>query len=302
MPELTVAMPAYNRARYIKDAIASVLRQRGVDFEFIIVDDGSDDSTADVVRSFNDPRIRLLCNDRRRGIGYCHNVIIRESRAPFIAHVDSDDLVRKADAFAKLLRQIRSSERIGQVHCYHFLIDADGRFTRESFRRTRRSLLAYKKPGMDYRRLLLVYGTVNNHLRMYRKAVFADVGLFNENLRYGEDYEMALRLIDKYEISLVPEFLYALRKHGSNTSDIRFPGLKFWWQRASFAHRLVKTGQIRFPRQKRYEKNRLMLVGLLYICGVSRLINRLRSVFSQRHRKNERCSWQTRLSSSKRVH
>jgi glycosyltransferase involved in cell wall biosynthesis len=282
MPELTVAMPAYNTARYIKEAIASVLRQQEVDFELIVVDDGSEDSTTELVRTFDDRRLRLLRNDRRRGIGFCHNVIIRESRAPFIAHVDSDDVVCKAGAFAKLLRKIRSSERIGQVHCYHFPIDAEGRVTRHAFREASKRLRDFKKPNLDYRRHLLVHGTVNNHLRMYRKSVFEHIGMFNEEISYGVDYEMALRLVDKYDIALVPEFLYAVRKHGRNTSELRFRRIRFWWQRFSFCNRLLKTGEICFPREKQYSKNRLMLVGLLYVFRVPRLISGLRSCLPPR--------------------
>jgi glycosyltransferase involved in cell wall biosynthesis len=93
MPELTVSMPAYNTAPFVGAAIKSVLDQEGVDFELIVVDDGSTDSTSDVVRSFHDARVRLIQNKQRMGIGYCHNLVIRESSSPFIAHVDSDDLV-----------------------------------------------------------------------------------------------------------------------------------------------------------------------------------------------------------------
>jgi glycosyltransferase involved in cell wall biosynthesis len=281
MPELTVAMPAHNTAAYIGDAIASVLRQREVDFELIVVDDGSDDATPELVRRFDDPRLRLLRNDRRRGIGFCHNLIIRQSQAPFIVHVDSDDVVWKTDAFAKLLQKIRSSERIGQVHCYHFQIDAKGRITQDAFRAARKRLVAFKTPNLDYRRNLLVHGSVNNHLRMYRKAVFENVGLFNDQIACGVDYDMALRIVDKYEIALVPEFLYALRKHARNTSDLRhFRGLRFWWQRLSFCNRLLKNGEIRFPRERRYKKSRLMLVGLLYVLRLPRLVSFLRSRLS----------------------
>jgi len=281
MPELTVAMPAYNTAAYIQDAIASVLRQEEVDFELIVVDDGSDDTTVEVVQRFDDSRLQLFRNDRRRGIGFCHNLIIRHSRASFIAHVDSDDLVCKADAFAKLLRKIRSSERIGQVHCYHFQIDAKGRIARVAFRAARRRLVAVKKPNLDYRRHLLVHGSVNNHLRMYRKQVFEKVGRFNDQIPYGVDYDMALRVVDKYEIALVPEFLYAVRKHAGNTSELRhFRRLTHWWQRLSFCNRLVRSGEIRFPLERRYNKNRLMLFGLLYVLRLPRFVSALRSRLS----------------------
>jgi len=76
MPELTVAMPAYNTGRYIGEAIESVLRQEGVDFELVVVDDGSADDTVRVVRGFPSPRIRLIENGARRGIAHCHNVVL----------------------------------------------------------------------------------------------------------------------------------------------------------------------------------------------------------------------------------
>ena len=64
MAELTVSMPAYNSGKYIKEAIESVLRQDSIDFELIIVDDGSQDNTAEVVLSFKDPRIKLIRNKK----------------------------------------------------------------------------------------------------------------------------------------------------------------------------------------------------------------------------------------------
>ena len=80
MPELTVSMPAYNTGKYIGQAIASVLRQQGIDFELVVVDDSSTDNTVDVVRSFRDPRVRLIENSERMGIGYCHNLVVKMSK------------------------------------------------------------------------------------------------------------------------------------------------------------------------------------------------------------------------------
>lgn len=285
MPELTVAMPAYNTADYIGKAIGSVLRQEGVDFELVVVDDGSDDNTVEVVQRFRDPRLRLIRNNRRRGIGYCHNLIIKQSRAPFIVHVDSDDIVCRADAFAGLLRKIRSSESIGQVHCHHFQVDANGNITRDAFRTARKRMLADRKPPLDYRRQLLVFGTVINSLRTYRKTVFEHVGLFNEKMINAVDYEMGLRIIDKYSIALVPEFLYAVRKHARNTSAShlgRFRTFKAWWQRHCICNRLLKSGEITFPKQKPYNKNWLMFLGLLFVLRLPQCVSFLRIHLSPR--------------------
>src|SRR5512147_63035 len=93
VPEVTVAMPARNAARFVAAAIDSVLRQEGIELELIVVDDCSVDNTAEVVASIRDRRVRLLRNPQRRGIGACHNLVLRHSRAPYIAHVDADDLI-----------------------------------------------------------------------------------------------------------------------------------------------------------------------------------------------------------------
>jgi len=117
MPELTVAMPAYNTGRYIGEAIESVLRQEGVDFELVVVDDGSADDTVRVVRGFPSPRIRLIENGARRGIAHCHNVVLERSTAPFLAHVDSDDLILPG-----ALPYVLTGLRLGLARAWRVLI------------------------------------------------------------------------------------------------------------------------------------------------------------------------------------
>jgi len=252
MPELTVSMPAYNSSKFIDEAIESVLRQEGVDFELIVVDDGSEDNTVELVRSFKDPRIRLITNKKNMGIAYCHNVVIDESKSPFITHVDSDDLVLPG-AFQKMMDMIKSSPNLGQVHCNYYVIDENGRRIKDSSR----------KPDMDYKRELLVRGGVMNHLRTYRKELFDVAGKFDENLKYSIDTEMALRIIDKYDIKLVTESLYCRRLHKGNASQsLRFKELRFWFQRLLFSRRLLESKKILFPREKQYKLSRLMILGL----------------------------------------
>lgn len=267
MAEITVSMPAFNTAKYIRTAIESVLQQTGIDFELIVVDDASQDDTAKIVRSFEDPRVKLFTNATNKGISYCHNLVIQHSTSPFIAHVDSDDLILP-DALQRMVRELKSDRNIGQVHCYFFDIDENGRATRESIRQRRESFVRNRPPDMDYKRELLVRGTIMNHLRTYRREVFAEVGYFNENLRYGEDYEMALRITDKYQIKLVPEFLYYRRVHESNTTNrLGFNSWGFFFQRLRICRQLSNAEKLQFLKEDKYNLNRLMLTGF---CGTLR--------------------------------
>src|SRR5215212_3810304 len=91
LPRIAVIMPAYNRAGLIGRAIDSVLAQDFDDFELIVVDDGSADDTVEVVRRYDDPRVRLVELGRNQGSNAARNAGIRSASAPLIAFLDSDD-------------------------------------------------------------------------------------------------------------------------------------------------------------------------------------------------------------------
>lgn len=90
-PTVSVVMPVYNVARYVEDAIASVLAQTWLDFELIIVDDGSTDDSLEHCRRFDDHRIRIV-QQENRGLAGARNSGIRHARGRYIAFLDSDDL------------------------------------------------------------------------------------------------------------------------------------------------------------------------------------------------------------------
>jgi len=91
LPQISVILPAYNRADCIGRAIDSVLAQRLADFELIVVDDGSSDGTLDIVRAYDDPRLRILALGRNCGGNAARNAGIRAASAPLVAFLDSDD-------------------------------------------------------------------------------------------------------------------------------------------------------------------------------------------------------------------
>jgi glycosyltransferase involved in cell wall biosynthesis len=90
-PKVTVLMPAYNAGKYIGEAITSVLQQSFTDFELLIINDGSTDDTAKVIRSFNDPRI-ILFSQENKGVAAALNFGLSHARAPYIARFDADDI------------------------------------------------------------------------------------------------------------------------------------------------------------------------------------------------------------------
>ena len=89
---VSVVMPAYNVEKYVEEAVHSILAQTFCDFEFIIVDDGSTDRTHDILRSFSDPRIRLIFNEKNEGNYPARNRGCRLARGKYIAVMDADDV------------------------------------------------------------------------------------------------------------------------------------------------------------------------------------------------------------------
>ena len=97
---VSVIIPTYNRAHLVGRAIRSVLNQTYQDFEIIVVDDCSTDNTEEIVKGFNDHRIRYMRHDRNRGGSAARNTGIKASQGKYIAFLDSDDerLLKKAES------------------------------------------------------------------------------------------------------------------------------------------------------------------------------------------------------------
>lgn len=269
MALVTVAIPARNAAAFIAQTIASIQQQTDIDWELILVDDASGDGTGDIVRAIDDSRIHVLTNTIRRGVSFCHNRIIAASSAPFVAHVDADDYILPG-ALRKLVCALQENPRSGLAHCQFYDIDWEGHVLRDVLRR-RTQAYQQRASGFDYRRALIVHGTVTSGLRTYPRRVLDAVGKFNETMVYGEDLEMAVRIVDKYEIAFVPEYLYARRLHTQNTTEsLSMKPFRFLWRRYQMYRALERSNQVTYFKQEPYLLNRLLWTALSETLAVPR--------------------------------
>ena len=124
-PKVSVIIPTYNRAHLVGRAIRSVLNQTYQDFEIIVVDDGSTDNTEEVVKSFNDPRIRYIRHEENKGAAAARNTGIKAAKGKFIAFQDSDDewlpkkLEKQMEAFDN------ASPKVGVVYTGFWSIEGN---------------------------------------------------------------------------------------------------------------------------------------------------------------------------------
>ncbi len=112
MPKISVIMPVYNAEKYLREAIDSILSQTYEDFEFIIIDDGSKDSSPDIVRSYTDKRIKFYINEHNMGVAATLNRGLDLAEGEYIARMDSDD-ISLPTRFEKQIQYMESHPNIG---------------------------------------------------------------------------------------------------------------------------------------------------------------------------------------------
>lgn len=247
VPDVTVSMPAYNHGRFIRQALESVLSQEGIDLEVVVVDDASTDDTAAAVGAIDDPRVRLVRHAVNRGPAACHNVVLALAAAPVVAHVDADDVLLPG-ALRRLVDAVTADPQVAMAHCHFVDIDAHGRLHRRALRQRVAAFEANRRPPIDYRTRLPTSAGIINHLRTYRADVLRELGGFDERLRHGIDYDMALRLLERHEIALVPEYLYCWRRHAGNTTA-RLSRLRLWRLKLGIRRRAVREGKVTYCRR-----------------------------------------------------
>lgn len=269
-------MPARNAARHVQDALQSVLREQAVEIQVVVVDDASTDDTAERVTTLADSRIRLLRTAVRRGIGWCHNQALRHSTAPFVAHVDADDLVVPG-ALPRMVAALRAAPRAGQAYCDFVVTASDGQVTEELSEKWRRFFERARKPPIDHRRQLLTYGMTVNHLRTYRREALDDIGGFDEELPWAVDYDAALRLAERWEFVHVAAPLYIKRVLADGASEsVRLKGGRFWAMRWRLARRALRRNGGRLMGLSSPHVHALLLVGLLDATGAPDAVRQLR--------------------------
>lgn len=215
-PRLSIVIPAYNVASYVGDAIASALAQTIRDIEVIVINDGSTDGTAGVVKGFSDPRLRLV-SQPNRGLSAARNAGIANAQGAFIGFLDGDDRWYPEKAEMQLAA-MESDPSIGITFCHSAYIDEAGAET------GRILLTGPKRPRL--RDLVLRNALSNGSTPIIRTEHFSQAGNFDTDLLSCEDWEMWVRLLRETpcQALLVPEVLTAYR---INTQSLSFNFEKF---------------------------------------------------------------------------
>ncbi|MCY4063744.1 MAG: glycosyltransferase family 2 protein [Chloroflexi bacterium] len=212
-PTVSVLLAVYNDERYLPEAIESILAQTYADFELIVVDDGSEDGTAEVIREFagRDERIRSFQLKENRGQSSALNLGLAEARGAYIAKMDSDDisLPRRLEIQVDYLQ---SNPEIGVVGAQRKQVDENLKPLRDINFPLRHAHIIIN--------LFLSGWSIGGAEAVFRREVLAGLGGFNSKVLLG-DMDLYCRMVERTRFANVPERLYWARRHQSNLTAFR---------------------------------------------------------------------------------
>jgi glycosyltransferase involved in cell wall biosynthesis len=200
---VTAVIPVYNREEYVGTAIDSILRQTWRNFELLVLDDGSTDRSAEVVRSYSDPRIRLECNLTNEGIPRTRNKAVGLARGEYLAFLDSDDWACP-ERLAKQAVFLDRHPDYAAVGAWSEWMDAAGR----SLRRFQRRPLSPE----DIAAQQLFSAGIINSTSMARTAILREYE-YREEYPLCEDFDLWTRIAAKHKLGNVPQVLVRCRMH-----------------------------------------------------------------------------------------
>lgn len=204
-PLISVVMSAYNAQDSVEKSVESILKQTLCDFEFIVIDDASKDGTEKILRSFNDPRIQICCNEKNLGLTRSLNKGIALSRGVWIARQDADDvsLPERLQMQVGLVEEHPDIVLVGansiDIDCKGNGLGEWGQYNNQEIGR----ILYYKNP-------------FPHSTAFFKKSIFEQVGKYDENFRTSQDFELWMRMAKAGRVSMINQPLL-IRKVGGNS-------------------------------------------------------------------------------------
>lgn len=210
-PIVTVLTTVYNGLPYLREAIESTLNQTFTDFEYLIIDDASTDESVECIKSYTDPRIRLLRNEKNLGTSGSINRGLSVIETPYVVRLDQDD-VSLPNRIEEQIDFLEKHPDVSIVCSWEHTIDSYGR----KMRTWKRNLRNY---GDFIGPVLLGLCPIWHPSIAFRKEAMVNAGGFNAEYARAEDFEVTTRLaLKRLNAAVVPRFHLLQRQHNRRQS------------------------------------------------------------------------------------
>ncbi len=217
-PRVTVLMPAFNRQGFVGEAIQSVIGQDFADFELLTVDDGSTDDTPELLRAWarRDPRIVVITSPSNQGIPAALNLGLDHARGPYVARLDSDDIMMP-DRLAAQAHVLDSQPEVVLVSCAYETMDSVGNHL---------GTWRGDEPHEVVTFLLNFYNIVGGGGQvMFRRSEVLAEGGYARQYPSSEDYDLWVRLLRRGRILTLPLIGMKQRAHDAR-SAVQYAAVK----------------------------------------------------------------------------
>ncbi len=211
MPALiSIAVPIYNTARFLPAALESLLAQDYPHWEGLLWDDGSSDGSDRIAADHagRDPRFRLLGNGRNNGVGGALAHALEAAHGEYLGELDSDDLL-EPDALSSMLAFMQPRPQLGMAYSQYCEMSEDGVVLGPGGR--------FRTPYSAHQ---LLVELMTFHFRLFRTEAYRAVGGFDVDpaTTHSSDYDLCLRMSERYPIEHLPKSLYRYRIHRDSMS------------------------------------------------------------------------------------
>ncbi|MEH2297126.1 glycosyltransferase [Nostoc sp.] len=213
MTSISVIIPSYNSEKTIKTTIESVLSQSFSDLELIIINDGSTDSTLEIISNFQDSRIKIFSFENSGG-NISRNRGLKHAAGKFVSFLDADD-IWTADKLARQLQALQENLGVMVAYSWTDYIDENGEFLLSGMHIT--------VNGDVYEKLLVSNFLENGSNALIQRVAIIELGGFDESLNAGQDWDMWLRLACKFDFVCVPsvQILYRISPNSLSSNLAR---------------------------------------------------------------------------------
>jgi glycosyltransferase involved in cell wall biosynthesis len=201
-PLVSIVTPSYNQGRFIEETIESVLSQDYPNLEYIVIDGGSTDETLAILRRY-EGRLTWI-TEPDGGQSEAINKGFRRARGEIVAWLNSDDTYL-AGAVSKAVAYLHAHPEVAMVYGEGYLMDEAGRVT---------SRFPATEP-FNFWRLVHFSDYILQQTVFWRRSVFESVGMLDESLHYGMDWDFWIRVAKRFEVAYIPEFLGNLREYAT---------------------------------------------------------------------------------------
>ncbi|WP_339752311.1 glycosyltransferase [uncultured Winogradskyella sp.] len=206
MPYFSIIIPLYNKSKYIEETLQSIINQDFLDFEIIVVDDGSTDNSVAIVKRFEDKRLRLY-RQENKGVSVARNKGISYAKGTYIALLDADDIWYNNHLTALKLQIIQFPD--AGLYCNNYEIYLD-----EKTKRNAKFNFSYKTDCLivrDFFTASIINSVAWTSAVGFCKDKFNSVGGFDANLDTSEDLDLWIKLALRYKVSFNPNLTMSYR-------------------------------------------------------------------------------------------